>query len=80
MPAIAEIKAPYITAHKELERQYYKYGLITKTEFDQLHGQNWNDMEAEIKTASDYVAPEPVTEPLVEIARREERIKALDDK
>ena len=67
MPTEAEIKVPYITAHKELEKQYYKYGLISLAEFNQLHGQNWNDMEAELKTASDYVESEPPRNPLKEI-------------
>jgi len=56
MPTEAKIKAKYITAHGELEKQYYKYGLIPKEEFDQLHGQNWNDMETEL-LAEGYLTP-----------------------
>ncbi len=72
------IKAKYIRAHKELEKQYYKYGLISKEEFDQLHGQNWNDMRDKLITEGYLKPPEPVIDPLVKIAELEARIEQLE--
>jgi len=75
-----QVKAPFITAHKELERQYYEYGLITKAEFDLLHGQNWNDMEAELIAEGYRQPPEPIRDLEAEMVLLGERIKALEDK
>ena len=71
----AEIKAKYIQAHNELEKQYYKHRLITKEEFDLLHGQNWNDMEAEL-IAEGYRKPsEPVRDAFAEIDKINEKLE-----
>ena len=57
---IEKIKVKYKKLHDELSEGYYSEASgFTKEEFDQLHGQIWNDCEAEIKTASDYIEPIP---------------------
>ena len=55
-----EIKAKYKKLHNSLSEPYYAgtSGLI-KEQFDLQHGKIWADMEVELKTASDYVAPPP---------------------
>lgn len=32
--------------HDRLTKLYYKDKALSKEEFDQLHGQNWDDMDA----------------------------------
>ncbi|HUV46147.1 MAG TPA: hypothetical protein VMW45_03660 [Dehalococcoidia bacterium] len=76
----AKIKAEYIQTHKELEKQYYKYGLISLAEFNQLHGQNWNDMEAELITEGYLKPPEPVRDAFAEITVLQQKIAELEKK
>lgn len=48
MPTENEIKANYGKIHDSLSEDYYKNKLMSKEDFDYLHGQNWNNMEAEL--------------------------------
>ena len=75
-----QVKAKYITTHKELERQYYKYGLISEEEFIQLHGRNWNDMEIELIAKGYRQPPKLLIDPLIKLAKLEERIAELEAK
>jgi hypothetical protein len=61
----AEIKAKHRKRHDTLSRKFYtkkhSAGVTPQEqeEFDLAHAKVWADMEAEIKKASDYVAPVP---------------------
>lgn len=48
MPTKAEIDQEYRDRHADLEARYYKTGELEKAEFDQLHGQLWNNHQAEL--------------------------------
>jgi len=61
---IKEIKANAKKEHDLLTRLFYNppeslpvEDRITKEEFDLQHAKVWADMEAEIKTAEDYIEP-----------------------
>ncbi len=77
MTTEVEIKAEYIKSHDKLEEQYYKYNLITKEEFDLLHGQNWNDMEAELLAGGYIKPPEPVMDYESEILKLKAEVETL---
>lgn len=72
-----EIKAPYITTHEELRKQYYIYGLISEAEHKQLHDQNWIDMEAELIAKGYRKPPEPVRDLATEIDKINEKLDLL---
>ncbi len=75
-----QVIAPFITAHKELERQYYKYRLISKEEFDLLHGQNWDTLGAELIAKGYRTIPEPEIDLVAKIAGLERRLLDLENK
>ena len=78
MKTEVEIKAPYITSHNELGEQYYKMGVITKEEFDLLHGQNWNDLRAELIAEGYLIIPPPPRDLKVEIDELKARLDSLE--
>lgn len=55
----AEIKTKHKEIHDSLTKDYCKNHLMSKEEFDYLHGQNWNDMEAELLAKGYLKPPEP---------------------
>lgn len=75
-----EIKANHKELHDSLSEDYYKNKLMSKEDFDFLHGQNWNDMEAELIAKGYRKPPEPVKDPLAELTALEARVKLLEDK
>lgn len=60
-----------VTNHKEihanLKEDYYEKHLMSKENFDYLHGKNWNDMEAELIAKGYRKPPEPVMDFKAEI-------------
>ncbi|KKN74960.1 hypothetical protein LCGC14_0384620 [marine sediment metagenome] len=60
MPTEKEIKANHKEVHDNLTEDYYKNKLMSQEDFDYLHGQNWNDMEAELLAEGNIKPPEPV--------------------
>ena len=55
---IKEIRDKYKKLHDKLSTTYYSgKSRLTKEKFDLQHGKIWSDMDAEIKTASDYIPP-----------------------
>jgi len=75
MATEAEIKARYKEIHDNLSEDYYKNHLMSKEDFDFYHGQNWNDMEAELIAEGYLKPPEPVRDALAEI----DELKAEQD-
>lgn len=66
MPTMAEIKANHQGEHDILSAAFYakkrsEEGVTPQeqAEFDAAHAAIWLDLEAELLTASDYVAPVP---------------------
>ena len=51
MPQIEKIKEHYKAIHDDLSKRYYELNELDKGTFDQLHGDNWNAMEAELIAA-----------------------------
>ena len=58
MPTLKEIRVNYGRKHDELSKRYYQKHELTEESFNLQHGKIWVDMEAELKTASDYTEPE----------------------
>lgn len=81
MPIIEEIKAKFSGKHDDLTKSYYggESGL-TKDEFDTQHAKIWSDMDAEIKTASDYIKPIPTRDLATEIDDLNARVEKLEKK
>jgi len=52
----AGLKKKYQKLHSDLEARYYKKHELTKEEFDQLHGELWNNYDTEM-LASGYKQP-----------------------
>jgi len=75
MPTESEIKAPYIETHGILEHQHYDLGLWTKEEFDQLHGENWDAMEAELIAEGYRKIPEPLRDLDAEVDEIKAKLK-----
>jgi len=74
-----EIKAKYKTLHDDFTEGYYRGSSgLTKETFDIQHGKIWADMEAEIKTASDYIVPEPVKDLAQRVSELEAKIAVLE--
>ena len=79
MPTAKEIKANYKAQHDTLSESYYNGSSgLTKEQFDSQHGQVWDDMEAEIQTASDYVEPIPPRDLEAEIDTLKIKLVALE--
>jgi len=67
MATEAEIKATHKEIHDSLEENYYIKHLMSKEDFDYLHGQNWADMEAELIAGGYLKPPESVRDLEAEI-------------
>ncbi len=67
MLAEKEIKYLHKQLHDDLSEDYYQNKLMSKEDFDYLHGQNWDDMEAEFITEGHRTIPEPPRDLLAEI-------------
>ncbi|KKL61886.1 hypothetical protein LCGC14_2190800, partial [marine sediment metagenome] len=59
MPTEKEIKTNHKEIHDTLTEDYYKNKLMSKEDFDYLHGQNWEDMEAKLIAEGHLTIPEP---------------------
>ncbi|MFC1846771.1 hypothetical protein ACFLYS_01765 [Chloroflexota bacterium] len=53
-----QIKERYQGLHAALEARYYKNAEISKAEFDALHGQLWDNFEADM-IAGGHIQPAP---------------------
>jgi len=86
MATVAEIKAKYQKQHDELSKAFYQkkhtVGVTPEeeAEFKAQHDQIWADMEAELKTADDYVAPPQPRDLEAEIDQLKAEIKAIRTK
>lgn len=72
-----EIRARYKKIHDELSEDYYKNHLMSKEDFDYLHGQNWIDMEAELIAEGYLKPPEPVRDLEAEIDKINKKLDLL---
>ncbi len=59
MPTEAEIKATHKQLHDDLSDSYYQQGAISKADFDQQHGQIWEDMKADLIAEGYLALPNP---------------------
>jgi len=59
MPTKEEIITNHRGIHSNLEEDYYIKHLMSKEDFDYLHGQNWDDMKAELIAEGYRKPPEP---------------------
>ena len=80
MPTKAEIKANHKKIHDSLSEDYYKNHLMSLDDFNYYHGQNWNDMEAELIAEGYIKPPDPVVDPIARIGALEARIEMLEKK
>ena len=80
MLAEAEIKSRYKDIHDSLSEDYYNKKLMSKEDFDYYHGQNWNDMEAELLAEGYITPPEPVRDLEAEIDELKADIEVLKAK
>ena len=76
MPTEKEIKDIHVSLHDSLSEDYYQNKLMSKEDFDYLHGQNWEDMEAELITGGYRTIPESPKDLATEI----DELKARLDK
>lgn len=76
----AEIETRYKEIHDNLSEDYYKKHLMSKEDFDYLHGQNWADMEAELIAEGYRKPPEPVRDLATEIDELKAEIGLLKSK
>lgn len=80
-----EIRAKYKKTHDEMEAEFYPLmsaGLIDdelKAIFDTSHGQNWNDMEAELIAEGHLKPPEPAMDYGKEIDEIKAKIADYDE-
>ncbi len=80
MATEAEIKTNHKEIHDTVSEDYYKNKLMSKEEFDYLHGQNWNDMGAELIAEGYRQPPEPVRDLATEITALGKRVRDLEKK
>ncbi len=72
-----KIKGNYKKLHDDLSEDYYQNKLMSKEDFDYYHGQNWEDMEAELITRGYRTIPEPSRDLAAEIDELRASIKGL---
>lgn len=72
-----EIKARYKEIHDNLAKDYYEKHLMSKEDFDYLHGQNWADLELELIAEGYRKPPEPVRDLAKEINNLKAEIEKL---
>ena len=70
----AEIKSHYLEIHDNLSEDYYQNKLMSKGDFDYYHGQNWDDMKAELIDKGYLSVPEPPRDLLAEIDELKARL------
>ena len=78
-----EIKDTQKQLHDDLSEDYYKNKLMSKEDFDYLHGQNWDDMETELIAKGHRTIPEPTRDLEAEITAlkaEQGKLKARLDK
>jgi len=80
MATESEIKATYKAIHDDLSYRYYTLHEMPKGEFNQLHGQNWDDMRQELIDEGYIAIPKPPRDPLAEIDALKARLKVLEPK
>ena len=78
MPTEKKIKSNHKILHDSLSEDYYKNKLMSKEDFDYYHGQNWNDMEAELIAGGYKKLPEPVRDYGAEIDGLKAKIAILE--
>ena len=72
-----EIKDIHTSLHDSLSEDYYQNKLMSKEDFDYYHGQNWDDMEAELITRGYLTIPEPPRDLAAEITTQKAEIDEL---
>ncbi len=77
MPSEKKIKANHLEIHDTLTEDYYKNKLMSKEDFDYYHGQNWDDMEAELIAEGHIKPPKPARDPLAEIDKLNKKLDLL---
>ena len=75
-----EIRTSHKNLHDSISEDYYKNKLMSKEDFDYLHGQNWTDMETELITEGYVKIPEPPRDLEKEIDELKARIDKLKRK
>ena len=75
-----EIRIKYKEAHANLEEEYYQNKLMSKEDFDYLHGQNWDNMEAELIDKGYLSVPEPPRDYDAELDELRAKVKVLEKK
>ena len=78
MPSEKEIKTNHKILHDTLTEDYYTKKLMSKEDFDYYHGQNWNDMEAELIAGGYRQIPKPPMDYEAEILALRAKIKKLE--
>ena len=74
-----EIKTSHKNLHDTLSEDYYKNKLMSKEDFDYLHGQNWEGMETELIAGGYIKPPEPVRALEAEIDELKARIDNIKE-
>jgi len=74
----AGIIAKHREIHAILKEDYYENHLMSKEDFDYLHGQNWDDMEAKLIAEGYRKPPEPERDLFQEITDLNLRLSALE--
>ena len=75
-----EIKTKYKALHNSLTEDYYKNHLMSKEDFDYYHGQNWEDMKAELIIEGYRKPVEPVKDLIAEINDLKAKVEKLEMK
>ncbi len=75
----SEIKLNHKEIHNTLTEDYYKNKLMSKEDFDYYHGQNWDDMKAELIAGGFIKPPEPVRDAFAEIDVLKAEIEKLKE-
>ena len=84
MPSVKQITAKYSKVHDRMATEFYSWkrlGLVDaelEAVFTESHAENELAKQAELKTASDYVEPEPPRDLEAEIDALRARLSALD--
>ena len=79
MPTEKGIKTKYGELHDDLTEDYYKNKLMFKEDFDYYHGQNWDNMEAELMAEGYRKPPEPVRDDSAEIDKLWKEVRKLKE-
>ena len=77
MATEAEIKTNHKEIHDTVSEDYYKNKLMSKEEFDFLHGQNWDNMDTELIAEGYIKIPKPPRDLEAEIDGLRDKIDKL---